>query len=374
MPPSGGTHLLKIFDGMGTVSLIALIVILIVIFVLLIIIRLLGRPEKEKIRKPYVENDEDTLDPARNLPPTEETITIRAAVANNKGRIRGNNEDNFYLNGTFMARRKMDEGASVTSSSQDSVQMYAVCDGMGGTDCGEDASCRAVTELSARKQEHRQMVNPRELTSVLRAISDKINKDAVQKNQKSGTTIAMLAIADGQATLANVGDSRIYRFRGKKLTQVSVDHSRVQRMISMGILTPEQAKKDPGRHVITQYLGMPSDIKISPYIVPNEELRNNDVYLLCSDGLTDMVEDEQIEAILRAKDKPLEAVQELLKTALNNGGRDNVTVMVLRVMKDANAAGSLKKRSTKEMAIMVMQILTGAGILAVLADFIHYLI
>lgn len=175
------------------------------------------------------------------------------------------------------------------------------------------------------------MMNPKELTSVLRMISDEINREAAQRNQKSGTTIVMMLVKEGRALLANVGDSRIYRLRNGKLEQMSVDHSKVQRMISMGILTPEQAKTDPSRHVITQYLGMPSEIKVSPYILSEVELHKGDVYVLCSDGLTDMVEDDQMEAILKEKERPKEAVQELLKAALENGGRDNVTIMILRI-------------------------------------------
>ncbi|MDO5346850.1 MAG: protein phosphatase 2C domain-containing protein [Lachnospiraceae bacterium] len=308
---------------------VLLIWILLLVFALLRMNRRLK--EKEKIKITPQNKNEDTIDPESTILPSEVRTAIQGAVANHKGRVRRNNEDNFYFNGAYMHRAEMDEGAFISGDSQDTVQLYAVCDGMGGADSGEEASHRAVKELFAGKQEHPKMMNPKELTAVLRRISEKINQEAVQRGQKSGTTIAMILVSGQRAIAANVGDSRIYCFRDRKLTQVSVDHSKVQRMISMGILTPEQAKTDPGRHVITQYLGMPPEIKVSPYMVSDMELRKDDVYLLCSDGLTDMVDDSQIEAILKEKKKPKEAVQELLKTALNNGGRDNVTVLLLRI-------------------------------------------
>ena len=135
-----------------------------------------------------------------------------------------------------------------------------------------------------------------------------------------------------QVVFANVGDSRIYRFRNRTLTQISMDHSKVQRMISMGLLTPEQARKDPSRHVITQYLGMSPEVRVSPYIVTDQSLQKGDIYLLCSDGLTDMVEDTQIEAILQKEKKLSDAVKALFEEAMKNGGRDNTTIILVHIM------------------------------------------
>lgn len=382
-------HLLKIFNGMGAVSMIVLLIMLAVVSGLLLFIRrLLGldnkkknRIRKEKTRKISREdtmdlNSEDTLDPSaeHGENPENKKVIVYGAVMNHKGRVRGNNEDNFYLNGSLMQRNKMDEGALLSGSCQDKVQLYAVCDGMGGTDCGEDASYRAVSEISRKKSEHGSLMDSRKLTDTLSKISEQIRQEAKQKNQKSGTTIAMIVIKNGHVLLANVGDSRIYRLRSQRLEQVSLDHSKVQRMISLGMITPEQAKTDPGRHAITQYLGMPPEVGISPYIVTDECLEN-DVYLLCSDGLTDMVENDQIEAVLKDTANPEKAVQELVKTALKNGGRDNVTVMVLRFKEEtADTKTGKKALEAGGKAIRVMQALTGAGFVAALLDLVYYLI
>jgi protein phosphatase len=268
----------------------------------------------------------------------------------------------------------MNEGIFQAANNEDSVQLYAVCDGMGGADCGEEASHRAVKELFVHRQEHAQLNDTKNLTMFLRKISDRINQEADQRGQKSGTTIAMMLFKAGEVLFANVGDSRIYRFRNQKLSQISLDHSKVQRMISMGVLTPEQAKKDPSRHVITQYLGMPSDVKVSPYIVSEKQIQDGDLYILCSDGLTDMVENEQIEALLKEKNKPQEAAPALVKMALNHGGRDNVTVMVLRVIKKAEAGQAGKGiPNLMKNIIHVMQALIGVCVLMGVFDLLYYM-
>lgn len=265
------------------------------------------------------------------VPLQESPFEIKSAVINNKGSVRRNNEDNFCLNGTIMQREKMDCGADLSATCKDASQLYAICDGMGGVDNGEDASYNAVRILSERKEECGRWTDQAEFTRLLRSISDRIFRQSEQKGKKSGTTLAALILNDGKLTGVNVGDSRIYRMRNHKLEQLSLDHSKVQRMISMGIISPEEAKTHPERHVITQYLGMPSNLRFSPYYAAELSLEPNDIYLICSDGLTDMVDDSKIQEILEMESKPENAAQALVKVALENGGRDNVTVMLLQV-------------------------------------------
>lgn len=290
-----------------------------------------GKRNEEKGREIFIDKDEDTLEPAANTKIANGKFAVCGVVVNHKGCVRKNNEDNFCLNGIYMERRKMDEGAFYQIQSEDETQIYAVCDGMGGADCGEEASYLAVCELTCRREKEMQMADSKTLTAVLCAISEQIYEEAEQRKQKSGTTVAMLVLQKRQMVFANVGDSRIYRFRNQELTQISRDHSKVQKMIAMGLLTPEQARTDPRRHVITQYLGMPPEIRLSPYVLLNEEVCDGDIYMLCSDGLTDMVEEPQIEAVLREKQDVQNAAQTLLEIALANGGRDNVTVMLVRI-------------------------------------------
>ena len=303
-----------------------------------------AEPKKEtKQQSPIKESsleDEDTLTPfeaensgqqkkvTKPVPQKHKKFTVYSAVMNNKGRVRKNNEDNFYLNGTIMQREKMDQGAFITCTCKESVQLYAVCDGMGGNENGEDASFGAVSSLQAENKEKTKSYDKKKFTSTLQNYSDSLYRNSRRKGYKSGTTIVAASIQNEKLLLVNVGDSRIYRFRGNQLKQMTVDHSRVQKLISLGMITPEEARTHPERHVITQYLGMNADIRLSPYYV-SETVQKNDIYLLCSDGLTDMVTDQQLESILTEQSNPKELVQTLVKTALHNGGRDNVTAMVL---------------------------------------------
>lgn len=303
-----------------------------------------AEPKKEtKPQSPIKESsleDEDTLTPfetensgqqkkvTKPVPQKHRKFTVYSAVMNNKGRVRKNNEDNFYLNGTVMQREKMDQGAFITCICKEPVQLYAVCDGMGGNENGEDASFGAVSSLLAENKEKTKSYDKKKFTSTLQNYSDSLYRNSRRKGYKSGTTIVAASIQNEKLLLVNVGDSRIYRFRGNQLKQMTVDHSRVQKLISLGMITPEEARTHPERHVITQYLGMNADIRLSPYYV-SETVQKNDIYLLCSDGLTDMVTDQQLESILTEQSNPKELVQTLVKTALHNGGRDNVTAMVL---------------------------------------------
>lgn len=256
---------------------------------------------------------------------------IQSIAVNNKGIVRYNNEDNFYLNGIFMPRAKMDNGAMILRKFTDEVQIYAVCDGMGGTEAGEEASFCAVRELADRRKNEQDFTDATRLKKILCQISDRVYEEAEQRRQKSGTTIAMMVIGDKGTLFANVGDSRIYRFRNHELMQLSLDHSRAQRMIAMGLMTQEEAKKSPGRHVLTQYLGMTPEVQISPCMISDENIQKSDLYLLCSDGLSDMVEDSQIEKILQDETDLENSAKRLLETAIKNGGRDNVTIMLVQI-------------------------------------------
>lgn len=300
-------------------------------------------------------------------------VSIQSVVVNDKGRVRGNNEDNFLLNGIYLPREMMDEGADKSLNCQSGVQIYAICDGMGGADAGEEASFQAVKLLAGKKMEYRSMMSSDIMNEVLRDISDKINRQAVQKGLRTGTTIA-LALVDGPYVhVTNVGDSRVYRMRDGHLEQLSLDHSRVQRMINMGIITPEQAKTDPGRHIISQYLGMPPEIRISPYNVEKMELQKGDIFLLCSDGLTDMVTDDAIERIINTTSDLKMAADELLQTALQNGGRDNTTVMMFQIMDVESVTDREKRDNRKKWALNIGRIVTAAAMVLTTVDFIYYL-
>ena len=301
-------------------------------------------------------------------------IIIQSAVVSHTGLVRGNNEDNFCLDGICMQRGKADDGAFITGNCEDEYQLYAVCDGMGGTEGGEEAAFCAVSALAERKKDYEKLADEVCLTEMLRDISERILDDAIARDQRSGTTIAMVLVAGSSVLVSNVGDSRIYRFRRGILTQISEDHSKVQRMVAMGLISPEQARVDPNRHIISQYLGMSEGVSISPFIDSSGRLQEDDIFLLCSDGLTDMAGDREIEAILLEEKEPADMARKLVDAALRSGGRDNVTAMILKVTQvslEPEEKAALSGGSRFRFIMSAAQILAGCGLAAMIAYMVY---
>ena len=260
---------------------------------------------------------------------------ISAAVCVNIGLKRENNEDNFYFNGIFLSEKTRDKPAEFVTFCPDKRQFYAVCDGMGGEQLGELASFIAAETLHGCAEILRQ----NKKKNLDKGIEDYITQangfifEAQKTNGASriGTTLAMLALENKTAHIYNVGDSRVYRFRKNKLEQLSSDHTAVANMVKVGAITPEQAKTHPRRNSLTQYMGINPDEMIIQAYKTSVKIKEKDVFLLCSDGLTDMLEDEEIENILSETVgvSPDESACRLVKKALENGGKDNTTVIIL---------------------------------------------
>ena len=252
---------------------------------------------------------------------------ISAAAASNVGKVRDNNEDNFFLNGQTLSANS---AGTVCTAAESAGGLYAVCDGMGGEEHGETASAIAVDTLNqyAQKASFDKQIHLYTEEANARICAE------IEKNdgKRMGTTFAVLSIQDHTAHVYNIGDSRAYLFRNHHLTQLSQDHTQVRRLLDMGILTGESAKTHPDRHKLTQHLGIfPDEMLIEPYAAQPLQIETGDIFLLCSDGLTDMLEDEEIKAILLRHTDPQDVVIRLIDVALQNGGRDNVTVVVVRV-------------------------------------------
>lgn len=268
---------------------------------------------------------------------------VQAAVCNNMGHLRRNNEDNFFLNGKYMLLRQMDAGGTFTCEGT-GPQVYAVCDGMGGGDAGEEASFMVVEAL-AEATKNGGIPSAKALCELLQRTSNRINR---KHNSVTGSTVAMLAIDAGHVLVLNVGDSRIYRLRNGRFKQVSFDHVGYQ------------------AHSITQYLGMPEDDPLEPYMRMDDVgewtvgADTDTVYLLCSDGLTDMVANLDIRTILMREKDPKAAAQQLVEAALRHGGKDNVTAMVVRVPQDMIIAQDNK---AFRAWMTVLQVLAGSGML-----------
>ena len=253
-------------------------------------------------------------------------MKIQASVICHEGCVRSNNEDNYYLQGQI--RQDVDDlNNRAQFDGSDDCVLFAVADGMGGEAQGEFASLMAVRSLRPCTVEQIQTVATR---SIARA-NALICREIERINRRMGTTLVALYIDAGKAVACNVGDSRAYLLRGGSLTQLTTDHSQVQQLVDLGILTREEARHHKGRHALTQHLGIfEHEIIIQPAFSQVLKLQAGDTFLLCSDGLTDMVDDPAIQASL-SLGTPESQAHELIRKALAAGGRDNVTVLVATV-------------------------------------------
>ena len=243
------------------------------------------------------------------------------------GRVRQNNQDNIFVDGHYRRDIQCPELFSVSHTGTEGI--YAVCDGMGGESYGEEASFKAVAGLE-RVPVKRFFDRPAEC---LLSINEDICNLMRQRGAYIGTTFAGIAVRKGQCRIVNIGDSRIYLLRGGALQKCSRDHTRVQQMLDMGILTAEEAATHRDRHKLTQHLGIfPEEMVIEPHL-SQMALQDGDLFLLCSDGLTDMLTDDEIQGLL-AQDVPLaEKADSLYAGAMDRGGRDNISAVLVQITK-----------------------------------------
>lgn len=238
-------------------------------------------------------------------------MRIETGVRTDVGRVRKGNEDSYL----------MDE------------PLFGIADGMGGHAAGEVASSTAVEALSSGAAR----VNPEDPESLValikeanRAIFEKATKD--DSLHGMGTTCTLVLIDASKVHLAHVGDSRAYLLRDDDLSRLSEDHTLVGRMVREGQLTEEEAAKHPQRSMITRSLGIDPDVRVD---LRSFDVRDGDRIMLCSDGLTSMVDEDTIKRVLQQKKGLQAAADELVDLANEAGGEDNITVVVL----DLSAAG-----------------------------------
>jgi serine/threonine protein phosphatase PrpC len=257
-----------------------------------------------------------------------------AAAQVDKGRKRENNEDNLYFNGVFLTEQAREQPAQFATEPNSGAQIYAVCDGMGGEQMGETASLLAAQAIDQYAADIKTAPIKETDGVVLDCIAE-ANRLICEARQgagvgRIGTTLALLALKGRRAFVYNVGDSRVYLLRETRLRQLSEDHTAVMQMIKHGVLTPEQAKSHPRRNSLTQYVGIePEEMVIEPYAATLKTKRG-DMFLLCSDGLTDLLDDSELEGILCENSRPDDAVTRLVEMALERGGKDNITVIAVR--------------------------------------------
>ncbi len=224
------------------------------------------------------------------------------------------------------------------------IGLMVLADGMGGYNAGEVASgiaVQIVTKLAAEgaTREERDDIDPHSglmrQSIVLRDAIYRSNKIIYQTAQSQthcegmGTTIVACMFYDNKISIAHVGDSRAYRLRGGQLDQVTLDHSLLQELVDRGFYSAEEAQRSTNRNYVTRALGVEPtvDVEIHEY-----EVLPDDIYLLCSDGLCDMVEDDDIHLTISTFNDSLDVVgQQLVDLANDHGGRDNVSIMLAQV-------------------------------------------
>ncbi|HEX2241482.1 MAG TPA: Stp1/IreP family PP2C-type Ser/Thr phosphatase [Actinomycetota bacterium] len=201
--------------------------------------------------------------------------------------------------------------------------LYVVADGMGGHNAGDVASSTAVAAIAKPEQPTRDDVE-RLVKEANAAVWEKAQSD--RSLQGMGTTVTALFLDGSHGLIAHVGDSRAYLFRQGQLRQLTRDHTLVARMVQEGRISEEEARHHPQRNVITRALGVDADIRVD---VESVEFQAGDRVLLCSDGLTSMVEPSVIAETLASEGEPQSAADRLVEAANAAGGEDNITVIVL---------------------------------------------
>jgi protein phosphatase len=226
------------------------------------------------------------------------------------------------------------------------IGLVVLADGMGGYKAGEVASEIAILTIVAELKEAMSGIESGQTDAAtgMQAESHLVT-DAVAKANESiysvsqtqpqcagmGTTLVAGLFTNNKLLVGHIGDSRMYRLRGEELLQITEDHSLLQEQINSGLITPEQAKFSSNKNLVTRALGIDPTVELELH---EHDVEVNDLYLLCSDGLSDLVEDEDIRLTLITLNANLElAANQLIQMANDNGGRDNISVILARVLK-----------------------------------------
>lgn len=252
---------------------------------------------------------------------------IKAAVASRKGDYRASNEDNFLFGDNFLKNKEEDV---CLKSSFKLPATFAVFDGMGGSGYGREASFTAAQALyhcSRGLGKYKKEELSRKLEEWISLINQKVYS-LTEQGRKTGCTLAMGYLHEQGIFLANVGDSRIYRFHENKLEQLSEDHNQARDLMRLGM----GAKRNKGKNALTQYIGMsPEEVIIEPCFRTLEY--DSMLLLLCSDGLDAAFGPGELEELLSMKRRlrPKRLARLLVDEAMKRGSRDNITAMIIKI-------------------------------------------
>lgn len=268
---------------------------------------------------PAAHTEVPVINPTHTYP---SLVQLSVAAGTDVGRIRAGNEDSLY------ADADQERG------------LFIVADGMGGHAAGEVASDMAVQIVARYLTDVRDVTSAEagtRMAEALRAANRAIYERTIEEAEKQGmgTTASCLLMGQGQYLIGHIGDSRVYLLRDGVFRQITKDHSYVQEQVDAGFLTPEQARYHPYSNVITRCVGANALVEAD---ILTGDLQVGDLYLVASDGLTGMVEDPQLKKILESQQTPGRIVDAMITEANRRGGLDNITAIVVQVVKVTGVA------------------------------------
>lgn len=251
-------------------------------------------------------------------------LAVKCYGSSDKGMIRSGNEDKFLI--------LESEDASDFKTSK--AHMFVVADGMGGHLAGEVAA-EIVCEVFGESWKNEWPAEDQDRLEILDRWIREANKRIYEKGisdpmncANMGSTVSTLLIEGDNAWIGHVGDSRIYRLRDSVLEQITEDHTEVAFMVKLGRISPEEARTHPRRPILLKCLG---DEELKDIYTRQEKIEPGDRYLVCSDGVNEMIEDKDIGSILSSDKDPKRAVERLIEVANDMGGKDNITAIVVDV-------------------------------------------
>lgn len=242
---------------------------------------------------------------------------MKYAAGTDKGLVREINEDSY----------------NILPGNQEAPYVFIVADGMGGHNCGEIASRVAVEYISDYfAQNAGSYIDAEDSGPALKKLVEAANQEVWQKSLETpetngmGTTLTMAVIAGKTVTIAHVGDSRLYLARSGDMRKVTEDHSYIEELVRKGSLTREEAENHPGKNIITRAIGSSPELDVD---ILSLTMETDDIMVLCTDGLTNMVCEDEIHETA-GSNTPEAACEQLIEAAKRHGGEDNITVIIIK--------------------------------------------
>ena len=258
-------------------------------------------------------------------------IRANVCAVTHAGRIRRENEDNYNLNGRMTSTGDLRKGSAFVQTMAEPFHL-SVCDGMGGESYGELASGIAVETIAAHAANVYESGEDYSfaISNCLDDANNRICAEINARGKRMGTTLAAIYAVKGKILCTNIGDTRIYHYSKGVLEQISFDHTHAQTIVDAGEAAQNDIGRIPDAKRLTKHLGVfPDEATLTPNISVIDDVDNGDIILLCSDGLTDMLSDDEITAILSTGESSQDVASKLIRSALEKGGKDNISVVLV---------------------------------------------